>query len=66
MRNAFSDALVAAARKDARVLLLTGDHGYTLFDSFRKHFPERFLNAGVAEPEMDPPSLSCAPFRYQA
>jgi transketolase len=31
---------------------LTGDHGYTLFDSFRRHFPERFLNAGVAEQNM--------------
>jgi transketolase len=52
MRNAFSDALVAAARNDPRILLLSGDHGYTLFDAFRKHFPDRFLNAGVAEQNM--------------
>jgi transketolase len=52
MRNAFSDALVEAARNDPRVLLLTGDHGYALFDAFRRHFPERFLNAGVAEQNM--------------
>lgn len=35
MRNAFSDALVAAAKSDPKVLLLTGDHGYALFDEFR-------------------------------
>jgi len=35
MRKAFSDALVAAAQADARMLLLTGDHGYALFDAFR-------------------------------
>ncbi len=52
MRNALSDALVEAARNDPRVLLLTGDHGYALFDAFRRHFPERFLNAGVAEQNM--------------
>jgi transketolase len=52
MRNAFSDALVEAARNDARVLLLTGDHGYALFDAFRRHFPDRFINAGVAEQNM--------------
>ena len=52
MRNAFSDALVEAARRDPRVLLLTGDHGYSLFDAFRRHFPERFVNAGVAEQNM--------------
>src|ERR1700688_3235721 len=52
MRKAFSDALVDAARSDPRVLLLTGDHGYALFDAFRRYFPERFLNAGVAEQNM--------------
>jgi transketolase len=52
MRFAFSDALTAAARDNEKVLLLTGDHGYTLFDSFRESFPERFLNLGIAEQNM--------------
>jgi transketolase len=34
------------------VLLLTGDHGYSLFDEFRRVFPQRYLNAGVAEQNM--------------
>ncbi len=52
MRVAFSDALNAAARNNEKVLLLTGDHGYALFDSFRESFPERFLNLGIAEQNM--------------
>jgi transketolase len=52
MRNAFSQALVAAARVDERVLLLTGDHGYSLFDAFRNACPGQYLNAGVAEQNM--------------
>jgi transketolase len=43
---------VEAARKDRRVVLLTGDHGYALFDEFRRLCPDQFLNAGVAEQNM--------------
>jgi transketolase len=52
MRNAFSDTLVAAAVVDPKVLLLTGDHGYALFDSFRKACPNQYINCGVAEQNM--------------
>ena len=52
MRTAFSNALVRAAQADERVVLLTGDHGYALFDEFRQVCPDRFLNAGVAEQNM--------------
>jgi transketolase len=52
MRNAFSAALVRAARQDPRILLLTGDHGYALFDDFRRECPDQYLNAGVAEQNM--------------
>lgn len=52
MRNAFSDALVNAAKADPRVLLLTGDHGYALFDPFRKACPKQYINCGVAEQNM--------------
>jgi len=52
MRSAFSDSLVRAAERDARVLVLSGDHGYALFDPFRARFPDRFLNCGVAEQNM--------------
>ena len=52
MRNAFATALVRAAQRDPRVVLLTGDHGYTLFDEFRQLCPDRYLNAGIAEQNM--------------
>lgn len=52
MRNAFSDALVRLAVADPNVLLLTGDHGYALFDPFRKHCPKQYINAGIAEQNM--------------
>jgi transketolase len=52
MRTAFSDALVAAAVADPKVLLLTGDHGYALFDAFRKTCPGQYINCGIAEQNM--------------
>jgi transketolase len=52
LRNAFAKALVGAAREDSRVVLLTGDHGYALFDEFRRQCPGQYFNAGVAEQNM--------------
>lgn len=52
MRAAFSDALVRLAKADPNVLLLTGDHGYALFDDFRTECPEQYINAGIAEQNM--------------
>lgn len=52
MRNAFSDTLVALAKADPNVLLLTGDHGYALFDAFRAQCPDQYINAGIAEQNM--------------
>ncbi len=52
MRDAFSKAIVDAAKVDPKVLLLTGDHGYALFDEFRKILPDQFINAGIAEQNM--------------
>jgi transketolase len=52
MRAAFSEALVRLAKTDPNVLLLTGDHGYALFDEFRKECPNQYINAGIAEQNM--------------
>lgn len=52
MREAFSNALVRLALADPNVLLLTGDHGYALFDEFRKRCPDQYINAGIAEQNM--------------
>ena len=52
MRAAFSDTLVRLAKADPNVLLLTGDHGYALFDDFRRECPAQYINAGIAEQNM--------------
>ena len=52
MRREFVDGLVELAAEDERVLLLTGDLGYTVVEPFAERFPDRFFNAGVAEQNM--------------
>jgi transketolase len=52
MRDALSKILVRHGVSDSSVIVLTGDHGYALFDSFRSQCPEQFINAGIAEQNM--------------
>ena len=52
MRKTLSDLLVCYAQSDERVVLLTGDHGYSLFDEFRRVCPNQYINAGIAEQNM--------------
>lgn len=52
MRDAFSASLTRLALADPTVLLLTGDHGYALFDEFRRRCPDQYINAGIAEQNM--------------
>jgi transketolase len=40
------------AGEDPRVVLLTGDLGFMVMEPFRRQFPDRFLNVGVAEQNM--------------
>lgn len=49
MRGAFFDTLLELAEHDERIHLLVGDLGFAVTDAFRKRFPNRFLNVGVAE-----------------
>ena len=49
MRKAFIRTLVDLAEEDDRILLLTGDLGYTVIEPFAERFPRRFFNVGVAE-----------------
>lgn len=52
MRREFVQALVAEAKRDDRVLLLTGDLGFAALEPFAETFPDRFFNAGAAEQNM--------------
>ena len=48
MRNAFITALEGEAERNERIVLLTGDLGFSVFENFQKKFPERFFNAGLS------------------
>lgn len=52
MRDHFINRLSALALEDSRIMLITGDLGFGVFDEYRKHFPKQFINAGVAEQNM--------------
>lgn len=52
MRTAFSDSLIDLAMRNHKLVLLTGDHGYSLFDNFRKQCPAQYFNCGIAEQNM--------------
>jgi transketolase len=52
MRNEFVQELVELAAVDDRIVLLTGDLGYTVLEPFAERYPDRFFNVGVAEQNM--------------
>jgi len=52
MRGTFIRTLTKLARKDSRIILLTGDLGYMAIEPFANEFPDRFYNVGVAEQNM--------------
>ena len=52
MRTAFIHELIKLARNNKRIFLVVGDLGFSVVEPFRDEFPERFLNAGVAEQNM--------------
>jgi len=52
MRDAFTKALAALAREHEDVYLITGDLGFGVLTPFKNEFPEKYLNAGIAEQAM--------------
>lgn len=52
MRNAFVSALTELARADSRVVFLSADLGFKIFDEFAREFGGRFMDVGVAEAAM--------------
>ena len=52
MRGAFVLELIELARKDPRIMLLTGDLGFMVLEPFADEFPGRFFNVGAAEQNM--------------
>jgi len=52
MRRAFINAVFAAAGRNDRVYLLTGDAGFTILEKYRETYPDRYLNTGISEAAM--------------
>jgi transketolase len=52
MRDAFIQELVMLARQHPHIALIVGDLGYSVVEPFANEFPNRFINAGVAEQNM--------------
>lgn len=52
MRDTFIRALEAAAARERKVTLITGDLGFGVLDRFARDFPAQYINAGVAEQNM--------------
>ena len=52
MRNAFIEELTTLAEAHDNIALVVGDLGYSVIEEFADRFPDRFINAGVAEQNM--------------
>lgn len=52
MRNTFINTLCDLAETQENIFLICGDLGYSVLEPFASRFPDRFLNAGIAEQNM--------------
>ena len=52
MRDTFVKTLLEAAKKDPNIILMTGDLGYGVLDTFQIELPAQFINSGVNEQAM--------------
>lgn len=52
MRDAFIDELTTLAATHDNIALIVGDLGFNVIEPFADRFPDRFINAGVAEQNM--------------
>jgi transketolase len=52
VRTAFIQELLELAKKDSRIVFITGDLGFGVVGPFQEQLPKQFLNAGVAEQNM--------------
>ncbi len=52
MRDAFVRALLREMERDPRVMLVTGDLGFGVLRPVKERFPDRLINAGIAEQSM--------------
>lgn len=52
MRNHLINKITTYAENDERIMLVTGDLGFSVLDGFEKKYPQRYVNVGIAEQNM--------------
>lgn len=52
LRQSFITNLQVLAQRDDKIVLVVGDLGYSVIEEFRATFPDKFINAGIAEQNM--------------
>lgn len=52
MRNHLINRITGNAEHDERIMLVTGDLGFSVLEGFEKKFPKRYVNVGIAEQNM--------------
>ena len=52
MRDAFVRALMREMARDERIVLVTGDLGFGVLRPVKEQYPDRIVNAGIAEQSM--------------
>lgn len=49
MKQAFIESLTKFMEKDDKVIVVTADMGFSVFEDIQKRFPNRFFNTGITE-----------------
>lgn len=49
MKQAFIDSLTKLMEKDSKIITVTADMGFSVFEDIQKRFPNRFFNTGITE-----------------
>lgn len=52
MRNHVIDELTKMAEYNDKIMLVTADLGFNVVEKFQKHYPDRYINTGIAEQNM--------------
>jgi transketolase len=52
MRRSFVKTLIAEAKLDSRITLITGDLGFGVLEEFQNQLPQQFINSGINEQSM--------------
>ncbi len=49
MKTAYINTLTELMRKDKKLITVTADMGFSVYEAMQQEFPERFINTGVTE-----------------